>query len=506
MNRKLALCYSLLLVANTFLLGQMQKKSTAAFQQDLEALIDFAFSETEAMPGLAISVVKDGKTIVEKGFGQAQVEQKQAMKPNTSFYIASCTKAFTGLLAAILDEEGVISMDATLASFFPKIKFDPDLEADKITVRSLITHTSGLQNSPIGFRVAYSGEHTHEQLIGLLQHSKPNRVGRGNYRYTNVGYNIYTLIVQHVTGKKWQDLLEEKIFAPLGMNRTTAYMSKAEKANWPMALPYIAEGPNQFQSVYLLKKDNTMQSAGGLITTAADLAKWVSVQMNAGKVKGKSVFSEKIMRDAQKSWASCDEQRGDFQAEGYGYRWLVGELAGQKAIWHSGGFPGYLSLMSFLPEQKIGVNVLINEPSAGFRMMYLLAAFSYDWWLQDSEVVSSYQTQIRKIAQQLGERQQKVAKHRKELAARTWQLTKDFAAFSGRFVNEAYGTIEIDGSQQQLAVKMGNMHCIATPYTKKNTARVELVPGSGEVLVFNIENGEVTSLINDGDVYTKVPH
>lgn len=504
MNRKLLLCYLLVLVTNTFLVGQMQKKTKAAYQKDVEALINYAFSETKAIPGLSMSVVKDGKTIYEKGFGYANLEEKQKMKGNTSFYIASCTKAFTGLLAAILDEEGVIPIDATLASYFPKTKFDSKLEADKITIRSLINHTSGLKNSPIGFRAAYTGDHTHAQMVKLLTHSEPNKVGRGNYRYTNVGYNIYTLIVQEVTGKKWQDLLEEKIFSPLGMNRTTAYISKAEKGNWPMALPYMAEGPEEFRSVYLLKKDNTMQSAGGLITTAADLAKWANVHLNEGKLNGKQVFSQKIMQDAHRNWASCDEKRGPFQAAGYGYGWLVGELAGQKAVWHSGGFPGYLSVMSFLPEHKLGVNVLINEPSVGFRLMYLLAAFSYDWWLTNEDVLGNYKAQVQEMAQQLTKRQARVAKHKKELAERTWQLSKDFNAYSGRYVNEQFGTIEIDGSNNQLAVKMGNMHCIATPYTKKNTARVEMVPGSGEVLAFKVEDGRVTGLNTGGDTFKKV--
>lgn len=504
MIRKLFLCYLLVLLTNTFLLGQMQKKTKAAFQKDLQTLVDFAFAETKAIPGIAMSVVKDGKTIVETGFGHAQLDGKQKMKENTSFYIASCTKAFTGLLAAILDEEGVIPMESTLASYFPKVKFDEKLEANKITIQSLLHHTSGLSNGPIGFRAAYSGDHTHEQMVQLLSHSTPNRAGRGNFQYTNVGYNIYTLIVQEVSGKKWQDLLEEKVFTPLGMNRTTAYISKAEKGNWPMALPYMAMAPEKFQSVYLLKKDNTMQSAGGLITTAKDLATWAKVQINQGKLNGKRIFSEKVMQAAQKPWAATDERRGPFQGEGYGYGWMVGELGGEKAIWHSGGFPGYLSLMSFMPEHKVGVNVLINEPLVGFRLMYLIAAFSYDWWLKEEEVLTDYKSQIQEMAQQLSQQQEKIAGHRKKLAERKWQLTEDFKAFSGRYVNEGYGTIEIDGSNGQLAVKMGNMHCIATPYTKENTARVEMVPGRGEVLVFNVENGKVTELKSDGDIFKRV--
>mgnify|MGYP000551059525 FL=1 len=136
--------------------------------------------------------------------------------------------------------------------------------------------------------------------------------------------------------------------------------------------------------------------------------------------------------------------------------------------------------------------------------MYLLAAFSYDWWLKNEDVLGNYKAQVQEMAQQLAKRHARVAKHRKELAERKWQLSKDFKAYSGQYVNEQYGTIEIDGSDNQLAVKLGNMHCIATPYTKKNTARVEMIPGSGEVLVFKVEDGKVTSLNTGGDIFKKI--
>ena len=504
MYRKLILSLCLLFSVSSFLFCQMANKTKANFQKDATELIEYAFSEVGSIPGVSMSVVKDGKTVFEKGFGYANMETKLKMKENTSFYIASCTKAFTALLAAVLDKEGVISLDVSLASFFPKIKFDPALKADEIAVKSLLTHTSGLSNGPIGFRVAYSGEHTHEQLVQLLSASKPNKAGKGNYQYTNVGYNIYALIVQEVTGKSWQQLLQTKVFQPLGMKRTTAFMSKADKGNWPMALPYIGLDRDQYQAVYLLKKDNTMQSAGGLITTAADLGRWVNMQIQLGKVNGKQVFPKEIIQAAQTPLAACDEKRGVFEAEGYGYGWLVGAFQEQKAVWHSGGFPGYLSVMSFLPEKKIGVNVLINEPSAGFRLMYLLAAFSYDWWLSEKDVLPQYKDEVKAMATQIHKRQKRVAEHRKELAERTWQLTHSFSHYSGTYKNDHYGTITIKGEKDQLAVAMGNMHCVATPYTKANTARVELVPGSGEILRFEMEGDKIIGLISDGDLFKKV--
>jgi CubicO group peptidase (beta-lactamase class C family) len=480
--------------------------SNQNFSESADELYRYAMEKLGAVPGLSIVVVKGEETVYTGSFGYANLEKKIPVTPETNFYIASSTKSFMGLAAAQLDREGVISLDAGLASFFPDTKFAPELKADQIKVRDLLTHTSGLDNSPISFRAAYSGDHTFTKLVELLERSQPNKAGYGNYQYSNVGYNIYALIVEKVTGQKWQDVLAEKIFRPLGMERTTAYMSKAEKNDWTVALPYAGLGPDRIEPVYLTKKDNTMQSAGGLITTAADAATWLKMQIGNGRLNGKQVFPVDMIRTARSVMAPHDDARPPFEAKGYGLGWHSGLYQGENVTWHFGGFPGAYTHISYLPEREIGVAVFVNDAVAGYPLMMLAAEFAYEWHVNPSEkILSEYKKRIDKLAKETARSVKQSLKHEQERAERTWQLSEPFADYAGVYRNDAYGTVKIEHQGgEQLRVSMGNMHCLGTPYTEENTMRVELVPRSGMVLQFVVENGLVKAFNFSGDVFTRV--
>jgi CubicO group peptidase (beta-lactamase class C family) len=458
----------------------------------------------ESVPGAAVLVVKDGRTHYQKGFGLADVERELPFTPNTNFYIASCTKAFTGLMAAQLDREGILKLEDRLADHFPEIDFHEDLRMDKLRLIDLLTHSSGLANDPIGFRVAYSGEHSLDKLIGLLKVSEPNREGYGNFRYTNVGYNIYTLVVEKVTGKPWQQLLEEKVFAPLGMDRTTAYMSRADKHKWPLAAPYMGFGKNDRRRVYLRKEDNTMQSAGGLITTASDLSKWLIMQLDQGQLEGRQVFPRDMIGQSQRSLVKNDDPREPFPSEGYGLGWHRGTYEDQPVIWHYGGFPGALTHISFMPEANTGVAVFINDAVSGYRLMNLFANFAYDYLAEGEHIIPDYREKVKSLSQELKDRQKGLRDDIKKRRGREWQLSHPFSFYSGVFENELYGKVIIEGSPDTIKVRMGNLHCTATPFTRAETARVELIPYRGEVIRFVIENGKLTGLHHSDAFFEKV--
>lgn len=458
----------------------------------------------ESVPGASVVVVKDGTIRYQKGFGYADIEARLPFTDDTNFYIASCTKAFTALMAAQLDKEGILSLDDKLAAHFPKIKFHEDLQMDKIRLRDLLTHSSGLANDPIGFRVAYTGEHNLEKLIDLLKVSEPNPNGYGNFRYTNIGYNIYTLVVEKVTGKPWQQVLEEKVFDPMGMDRTTAYMSRADKKRWPLAAPYMGLGKDDKRRVYLRKEDNTMQSAGGLITNAPDLGKWLIMQLGEGKLNGKQLFPTDMIKHAQKALVSNDDDRDPFPSEGYGMGWHRGTYESEPVVWHYGGFPGALTHISFMPESNTGVAVFINDAVSGYRLMNIFANFAYDYLNKGESVLPDYQKQIKSLAEMLKERQKGVKEDEEKRKERSWQLSHPFPFYSGIFENDLYGTVVVTGTQDDLEVKMGNLHCTATPFTKKETARVELIPYRGEVIEFVIEDGELTGLKHTEAFFEKV--
>ena len=505
MNR--LLFFSLFLFAAVLIAAQWgnpMETEASSFQSDANRFYSESMKILESVPGASVVVVKDGKTVFEKGFGMANIKEKAAFTKETNFYIASCTKAFTALMAAQLDVEGLLSLDDKLIDHFPEISFHDDLEMKKIRLRDLMTHTSGLENGPISFRSAYSGEHSLQKLIELLKVSEPNKAGYGNFQYTNTGYNIYTLVVEKVLGRPWQDVLAEKVFAPAGMDRTTAYMSKAEKHQWEVALPYAGVGKEEIREVYLTKKDNTMQSAGGLITTTSDLGRWLNLQIGLGKLEGRQLFAKELIKNTQTILASNDDPRKPFPSEGYGMGWHVGAYEGQKVVWHYGGFPGAMTHISFMPESGTGVAVFVNDAVAGYRVMNLFANFAYDYLLEGKQVLAGYQEEVQGLKSSLNKRISKVKEGEDNRKKRTWQLSKSFPFYSGTYVNDLYGTIQIKGEAKKLKAKMGNMHCIATPFTKSETIRVELVPFRGEVIEFIFEEEELVGLKSDGTYFSKV--
>lgn len=496
------------LAATLFICAQMirpKAKHLEQFVTDADAFYAEALSIMDGVPGAAITIVKDGRTLYQKGFGYADLKNKRPFTAQTNYYIASCTKAFTALMAMRLHDQGLIPLDSKLVDYFPDIEFSEDIPVQQVSVRDLLTHTSGLRADPISFRLAYTGDHSFQQLLELLGAIDNNRVGYGNFQYTNEGYNIYGLIVERVTGKPWQDVLSDTVLRPLDLKRTTAYMSEAERHNWPMALPYSGLDKNNIEELYLRKRDNTMQSAGGIITNAEDMAQWLKIQLGRGQVDEHQLIDAELIAYTHQRLAVSGNDREPFPSEAYGLGWHIGNYQGQEAIWHFGGFAGSMTHISFVPEAGIGVAVFINDDVAGFRLMNLFATYAYDYFLKGSDATNGeYRSKVKEMKQELVKASER---YKKELADRTkrqWQLAEGFPAYAGTYVNDQYGTINIKGRAKGMHVNIGNLQAEATPFTRAETARVELIPGQGIVLNFIRKDGELTGLELRGTFYRKV--
>src|SRR5215213_3484486 len=202
--------------------------------RDIDAFVANVARTIPEVPSIGIAIVQNG---VQNGqrharaFGYADREKQVPATAQTGYYIGSTTKGFTGLTAAILAEQGKLDLDAPIARYLPEVRFGEGIDTQKLTLRLLLSHTVTIENHPLVFRTAFTGEHTPATLLQLLGSSKPRS---DSFRYDNLGYVVTGLVFQRVTGRTWQQLHEELIFAPLGMKRTTAYMAKAQA----IAMPY----------------------------------------------------------------------------------------------------------------------------------------------------------------------------------------------------------------------------------------------------------------------------
>ncbi|MBL7995133.1 beta-lactamase family protein [bacterium] len=456
------------------------------------------------VPALAVTIVRNDEIIYLRGFGHTDSLENIEANPETLFYVASCTKSFTGLAAALLDSKGLVRLDEPISRYFPDTKFDAALKADKITLRNLLTHTSGIQNDGIVFRTAYTGEYTFKQLVQLLAASDTNKAGHGIFEYSNIGYNAYSLVLMKALGIEWQELLSSSIFESLKMNNTTAYVSHLSKNKTDYARPYSVFGTRGLQKIALEKSDATMHAAGGMFSTAQDLAKWLRIQMNGGKLDGKQVFPDSIIKMTHRVHVVTNSDYGPFKRIGYGLGWYVGLYDQDTLIHHFGGFPGYHSHISFMPDKKIGIAILVNESEVGGRLASLLSTFSYDWWLKKPNVDLNYEQRLEKMTIQKKDMSEKIAADFSQRALRKWRFSVSIENLTGAYENSSYGRFLVKGNENSVSFRIAGLSCAAAPFKNPNSVRVELIPGKGEVITFDISNdGRVLSLQYDGKVFRK---
>ncbi len=295
------------------------------------------------VPGLSVLVLKDGKVIKEKGYGSANLEHGVPVTTQTVFQSGSIGKTFTAALILLLEQDGKLKLDDPIARHLSNT---PAAWA-KITIRHLLTHTSGLGDpyEIIDFRKDY----TDEELIAL-EATVPVRSAPGEkWAYSNMGYHLLGFIANRTSGKFYGDQLRERIFAPLGM--TTRVISEAD------IVPHRSAGYEWKKDAYknqswVAPRLNTTAD-GSLYLTARDLALW-----------DQALYGDKIL-DARLRTASFTPARlNDGSDASYGLGWFVDTVKGRRHIFHGGSWQGFRTQLSRYLDDKLTVIVLANSTTA----------------------------------------------------------------------------------------------------------------------------------------------
>lgn len=475
-------------------------------QQKAEKIERFANKALEMypqVPALGIAAVSGDEAVYVNGLGKADIEKNIKAGPNTPFYIASSTKSYVAILASILAEEGKIDLDKSLNTYKPFNSFKDNSLFENVTIRELLAHTSGLENNYLTGRNAYTGDYTSEVMINILENYTTAKEDGKAFQYDNLGYNILDILLQEELGAKWQDLLDEKLFQPLGMTKSTAYISKADSEGWNKAWPHL--GYEEAKKSYLMKTDKTMHAAGGLLTSPKDAATWLQFNINNGKHDGKKIYKKDILTSTYKTISENEHEYSEvFEGMGYGLGWRTGNYQEEDVIYHFGGFSGFFSHISFLPEKKLGVAVFSNHSSIGSRVSNIVADYAYAVMMDNENRQKELENDLNSLQSKVKKIQQMVAKDLEKRSKRTWQMSLDFSDYQGKYFSEKLGSFEITPQDNSLKVVAGNLYAVATPFPHDDTIRVELVPGTGEVIQFKVEDGVVTKAFYSKEEFKKI--
>jgi len=321
--------------------------STAAAQDSLSAQIDALLSPAykAGEPGGALLVKKDGKVLVRKAYGMADLELSVAIDPDMVFRIGSMTKQFTSVAILMLMEQGKLALNDPLTKFLP----DYPTQGRTITIEHLLTHTSGIKS--------YTGltewvplkrkDMTVTEIIALSK-DKPMEFEPGErWSYCNSGYILLGAIIEKVSGLTYEGFLQKNIFDPLGLHHT--YYGSYLRII-PRRIPGYGPGPNgTFLNAEYLSMTQPY-AAGSLVSNVDDLALW-----NEALMAGKLIKRETL----EKAWTPYKLKDGS--SSGYGYGWTIGEYEGHRMIRHGGGINGFTTDGILFPEDKLFVTLLTNS-------------------------------------------------------------------------------------------------------------------------------------------------
>jgi CubicO group peptidase (beta-lactamase class C family) len=335
------------------------------------------------------------------------------------------------------------------------------------------------------------------------------------FDYDNAGYNLYTIGLQERFGINWKAALEEYILKPSGMNETTARLpvnvGLTEMSPRTHALPHTLDPSTdeaKLRITPLNKTDKSLHSAGGMISTAADLGNWLKLFINNGKINNKQIIDETIILESRKPIIEPTDKSFLFKKEAseksYAFGWHHVNFAEQDIVYHNGSFPGFMTVTSFSPESKLGVAINVNEQFTSVFTAHILTRFAYRWW-NNPEDASSYIAS--EVQEALGSKKQITKHFRKDFKERSKRNYKlDFSLnYSGVYTNNERGSIEVSQDGDILSFKHGNLYCVAEPFPYKNAVRLEFTPHNGIPSQFDIDkkDKQVLGLKHNGRYFKK---
>jgi CubicO group peptidase (beta-lactamase class C family) len=321
------------------------------------------------VPGIAVAVIKDGKVIHSKGYGVRSLNTKEKVDENTLFGIASNSKAFTAAALGILIDEGKLKWDDKVRDYIPEFKLYSPYVTEEFTIRDLLTHRSGM-GLGAGDLMFFpdSSDFTLKDILYNLRFLKPVSGFRTKYDYDNNLYIVAGEVVARVSGKSWDDFVEERILGPLGMTHSACSFDRLKDKTNVIDGHASVEGKVQVIARSSLKVGH---SAGGINSCISDLSKWVLLQLSHGKYGddlGKKLFSDDVHEEMWTPQTIIPVRNpGPYNTHfsAYGLGFGVSDVKGYKQLSHTGGLEGMVTQITMIPELNLGIIVLTNQQEGG---------------------------------------------------------------------------------------------------------------------------------------------
>lgn len=333
---KTTLSLILLLAINCMAQNGVTTKVDEYMQNEMKA---------QQIPGVSLAVIKDGQIVLAKGYGFANVEHQVPVKPETIFQSGSMGKQFTATAVMLLMEDGKLAIDDKISKYFPGT---PE-SWQNITIRHLLTHTSGMTDYPpdFDFRRDYTEDELYERAKAITLAFQPG----DKWSYSNLGYVMLGILIHKVSGKFYGDFLQERVFKPLDMS-TARVISEADIIP-NRAAGYRVDRNQQLKNQNWVSPSLNTTADGALYMNVYDMAKWDA-----------ALYTEKLLKRSSldQMWTPVKLNNG--KTHPYGFGWALGEVKGHRYVQHGGAWQGFKAQIMRYVDDKFTVVVFANQARA----------------------------------------------------------------------------------------------------------------------------------------------
>lgn len=398
--------------------------------------------------GMAVAYVRDGETVLAKGYGVLEAGKKNAVNEDTLFEVGSLTKAFTAAALAILVDEGRIGWDDPVIKYLPEFIMHDPWVTREFTIRDALTHRSGLGPGAGDLLFWPDNKSSVQDIIRALRHLKPVSGFRSEFAYDNLMYVVAGHIVEVVSGKSWEEFVETRLLKPIGMKGCRATHERI-KGTRNIALPHARTGDKVAATNF--DPVSPVRMAGGIMCNVSGLAEWAKVLLNDGKTaSGDTILASSTVREM---WSPVTPVRfgdGERQFEGthfksYALGWSVQDYWGDYVVTHNGATRGSLADISLLPDLNSAVIVLSNDVTPTVFALHQASLMTIA-----GDNAHDMIAVIQEMAGGQGGPEQAAEEATEEAQARTPELP--LSAFAGTYQDPWYGAVTVTEEDKGLVL------------------------------------------------------
>jgi len=395
------------------------------------------------IPGVAVGVIRDGKVLLARGFGYRDIEAELPVTEHTTMAIGSNSKSFTVTLMGMLVDQGKLEWDRPVRDYLPDFRLHDEFATAEMTPRDLVTHQSGL---PRHDNVWYGRTGSRAEIFAKLRYLEPNASFRSRYQYQNLMFMTAGYLTERITGEDWDDLMDQWIFTPLGMERSNTSV-RDTPGSGDYAVPYLLRDGTLTRVPF--RNIDAVGPAGSVNSNVTEMLAYIQAHIDGGVFDGHSLLSEETSANMQQAQFAMpgESEFTELGQASYGLGLRVSSYRGHKMVAHGGGIDGFISSMSWLPRERIGVMVLTNRSGDMNPVPVMIAYNVYDRLLGLDPV--DWNARNLELRDEQRARAEKTRREQEAKRVSGTQPSHALADYAGTYEHAGYGgmAIQVQGGR-----------------------------------------------------------